>query len=87
MNKCSILGCAQEFANAESAHLHAANSWHCIGCGYSDNTELTLHNINKKCDECTAKYSKCIRVNFKKKAYVVNGRLSIKEKGQWVHYE
>lgn len=86
-HKCSILGCDFEFVDQQSAEVHAATSWHCISCGYSDDREVTIHNIATKCEECDAKHSKWIRVNFKRKAYVVNGRLSIKEKGKWVHYE
>lgn len=87
MAKCSILGCGQEFISKEQAELHAATSWHCISCGFSDNTELTLHNIATECDHCSKSKRKCIRVDFKRKAYVVNGVLSIKERGRWVHYE
>lgn len=87
MNKCSILGCSFEFVTKERAELHAANSWHCIGCGFSDGQELTLENIATRCSRCEDRAGKCIRVNFKRKAYVVDGRLSIKEKGRWVHYE
>jgi hypothetical protein len=87
MNKCGILGCNLEFATAEQAGLHSATSWHCIRCGYSDDREVTIHNIATTCNECATSATKCIRVNFKKKAYVVAGRLSIKEHGRWVHYE
>jgi len=87
MNKCPILGCRIEFANKEQSEIHAATSWHCIRCGYSDDREVTIHNIATTCDECSTIAHKCIRVNFKKKAYVVAGKLSIKEHGRWVHYE
>lgn len=87
MAKCSILGCGQEFVNREQADLHAANSWHCISCGHSDNTELTLDNIANYCDGCSKTKTSCIKVDFKRKAYFVNGVLSVKEKGRWIHYE
>lgn len=87
MNKCSILGCCHEFVTREQADLHAANTWHCIGCGFSDGAELTLNNIGEQCLKCMGEQAKCIRVNFKRKAYVVNGKLSIKEHGRWTHYE
>lgn len=87
MGKCTILGCTFEFITKEQAELHAANSWHCIGCGYSDGGELTIQNIANYCDKCITNNSKCIRVNFKRKAYVVAGRLSVKEQGRWIHYE
>jgi len=87
MNKCSILGCAFEFVSKEKADLHAATSWHCVRCGYSDDKELTLENVGEYCTKCIGENHKCIRVNFKRKAYVIAGRLSIKENGRWVHYE
>lgn len=87
MHKCSILGCNFEFVSKEKAELHSATSWHCISCGASDDRELTIENIATKCGKCGERATKCIRVNFKRKAYVVDGRLSIKEKGKWVHYE
>ena len=87
MTKCSILGCKSEFISKEKAELHAATSWHCIKCGYSDDRELTIENIATECDECSVNSTKCIRVNFKRPAYVVAGKLSIKENGKWVHYE
>ncbi|NDG29287.1 hypothetical protein EB118_04190 [bacterium] len=85
--KCSILGCNQEFIDNERMQLHAATSWHCISCGYSDNSELTIENIANKCIHCLKPAHQCIKVDFKKKAYVVNGTLSLKENGRWVHYE
>lgn len=87
MNKCTILGCDFEFATREQAELHSANTWHCIGCGISDGSELTIENVGENCTKCIDEKHKCIRVNFKRKAYVVDGRLSIKEQGRWVHYE
>lgn len=87
MAKCSILGCSQEFVNKEQAELHSANSWHCMTCGFSDNTELTLQNIATDCINCLKTKHKCIRVDFKRKAYFANGVLSVREKGRWVHYE
>lgn len=87
MSKCTILGCNQEFVSKEQADLHSATSWHCISCGYSDNLELTIENIGLECTRCLKSKQKCIRVDFKRKAYVVNGTLSVKEKGRWVHYE
>lgn len=87
MSKCSILGCNQEFNSKEKTRLHEATDWHCISCGHSDNTELTINNVGTACDKCLNVKSRCIRVDFKRKAYVVNGVLSIKEKGRWVHYE
>lgn len=87
MAKCTILGCNQEFVNREQAELHAATTWHCISCGYSDNTELTMENLANNCHDCSKSTRKCIRVDFKRKAYFVNGVLSVKEKGRWTHYE
>ncbi len=87
MTKCSILGCTLEFVSKETAEVHAATSWHCIKCGYSDDREVTLENIATECGECESSNNKCIRVNFKRPAYIVGGKLSIKENGKWVHYE
>lgn len=87
MGKCTILGCNFEFITKEQAELHAVNTWHCIGCGYCDGNELTIHNIATHCEKCLDHNKKRIRVNFKRKAYVVDGRLSIKEQGKWIHYE
>lgn len=87
MAKCSILGCNQEFVTKQQAELHSATDWHCLSCGFSDNKELTVENIAIQCNQCTSTKQKCIRVDFKRKAYVVNGILSIREKGRWVHYE
>lgn len=87
MSKCSILGCGQEFVNREQADLHAATSWHCISCGFSDNTEVTIENVATECTSCMKTQHKCIKVDFKRKAYFVNGVLSVKEKGRWTHYE
>lgn len=87
MNKCPILGCKFEFTNAEQAELHAASSWHCISCGMSDDTEVTIHNVATQCSSCANSTRKRIRVDFKRKAYVVGGRLSRRENGRWVHYE
>lgn len=87
IHRCSILGCRIEFVNKEQSEIHAATAWHCIRCGYSDDREVTLENIATLCDDCSTTAKKCIRVNFRKKAYVVAGRLSVKERGRWVHYE
>lgn len=91
IHKCSILGCGKEFVSNEKAQIHAATSWHCIGCGYSDETELTVKNIATKCNDCT-KRCKYICVDFKRRVYTVNeiGKrpvLVAKEYGKWVRYE
>lgn len=87
MSKCPILGCNIEFVLKEQAELHAANTWHCIGCGYSDGSELTLENVGDNCINCRKSKQRCIHVDFRRKAYVVEGRLSKRENGKWVHYE
>lgn len=87
MGKCSILGCNLEFVTTEQAELHAATTWHCISCGFSDGKELSIENLSTSCEHCLSTKRKCIRVDFKRKAYVVDGRLSMKERGRWVHYE
>jgi NMD protein affecting ribosome stability and mRNA decay len=87
MHKCSILGCKWHFVTEEKAKLHSATSWHCIRCGYSDDRELTIENIATPCLDCASKSKKCIRVDFRKKTYVVSGRLSVKEGDRWIHYE
>lgn len=87
MAKCTILGCNQQFVTKQQADLHSATDWHCIACGFSDNRELTIENIASPCTHCLGAKQKCIRVDFKRKAYVANGTLSIKENGRWVHYE
>jgi len=52
MTRCSIEGCPLIFETDAEAELHAANTWHCVSCGFSDNRELTNDNINTPCPAC-----------------------------------
>lgn len=53
MTNCPILGCNLLFVNGDDAELHSATSWHCIGCGISDDRELTTDNIGEHCECCS----------------------------------
>jgi len=52
MTSCSIHGCRLLFIDKEQADLHAATSWHCLGCGISDDRELTEENAGEYCERC-----------------------------------
>ena len=54
MTSCSIHGCNILFVDKEQAELHAANSWHCVGCGISDDRELTEENLGTYCEVCSS---------------------------------
>lgn len=40
------------FNDAMQRALHEANTWHCLGCGFSDNKELTHDNYGTICNLC-----------------------------------
>ncbi len=93
-HKCSIHGCDWEFVDKKTALLHAANTWHCLMCGKTNGTELTVDNCSDVCETCNTSEKKCqyIRVDFKRKIYTVKrgdrGHVLVaKEFGKWVHYE
>ena len=56
MENCRIKGCNMKFADNLQRALHEVNTWHCIGCGFSDNAELTKDNFGKICNLCMYDY-------------------------------
>lgn len=93
--QCEIKGCNKTFFHPQNAKLHAAISWHCVMCGYSDDRELKLGEELDMCDNCKKQTVDCtfVKVNFVKKAYVAkypdgtSSALTKKEKGKWIKYE
>ena len=51
--QCRIKGCTRTFDETLQRALHEVNSWHCVGCGVSNNSELTQENFNTLCNICT----------------------------------
>lgn len=73
--RCGRRGCLHTFDILAQALLHAANTWHCRGCGFSDGRELSMTNYELQCQLCGPKFYKpnaVIFVDFRTKKRVLH---------------
>ena len=90
---CRIPGCKMSFVDELQAVMHAANTWHCVICGFSDGKELTKENMNEACPFCVTGINRLdyYKVDFVRKCYMLfrKGKIErfvTRENNKWVAY-